>query len=59
MKLASICMAKEKSRQSSAAVQLNTPSSYWKASTHAKATPIITGTAAPDKVFGRAAKSHA
>ena len=59
MKFASICMAKENSRHSTAAVQLNTSPSYIFASVQASATPIITGTAAPDSVFGRAANSHA
>ena len=59
IRFASICIAKEKSRHSSAAVHENTSPSYILASCQASAAPIITGTAAPDSVFGRAASSHA
>ena len=59
MKLASICMMKAKRRHNPAATQLNTPSPYISSSTYANDTPIITGTAAPDNVLGRAAKSQA
>ena len=59
MKFASICIVKAKRKHNSAASQLNTSSPNCRASTEANATPIITGTAAPDSVFGRAANSHA
>ena len=59
MKLASICMANAKSKHSKAATQLKASVPYSTESTYAKATPIITGTAAPESVLGRAASSHA
>ena len=53
------CMANAKSRQSRAATQLKVSEPYSAASTYARATPIITGTAAPESVFGRAASNQA
>ena len=45
--------------QSMAAIQLKTSPLYSWLSVHASAKPIMTGTAAPLSVCGRAASSHA
>ena len=52
-------MTKAKRKQSTAAKGLKERFSYIQLSCKAKAVPIITGTAAPDKVFGLAANNHA
>jgi hypothetical protein len=52
-------MMNAKRKHKTAGNQLNTSPSYPKESVYANAVPIITGTAAPLRVFGRAAKSHA
>ncbi len=59
MKLASICIMKANSKQSIAAFTLNAFIEYILLSTKASATPTIIGTAAPAKVLGLAARTHA
>ena len=59
MKFASICITHANKRQFIAATQLNGLPSYHVESLKARAIPIITGTAAPLRVFGRAANIHA
>ena len=59
MKFASICIIIAKRKQSTAAVTLNDTRSDDIVSLYVSARPIITGTAAPESVLGRAARSQA
>ena len=59
MKFTSVCITHANKSQFIAATQLNGLPSYPVESLKARARPIITGTAAPLSVFGRAANIHA